>query len=292
MSCKAEKQPLPEGKGALLLTDFASFEEFKQVVDIEYGQYVASTNPSIFRPFVRLRHRGAGKEVSSVLRKGMSEHDFKDAKKGGFWAKVWLVINTPYGLWKKNDIKRVYALSKRRGAAFGEGDVAFYDLAQNMMLNIDQVDRKKLTFEELGEKGFINTFNHVTAQAFVSSIFTEDLADYIADTHERANMAELISGDFSEAQIADMKTGPTDNYLDIINNEWGQELGKRLRKKYKINRRTQWTPMLLRQYLNEVQSYYSWCFDIGFEPFTDEDEVVIRFSKKINRVLKEVPSVN
>ena len=77
-------------------------------------------------------------------------------------------------------------------------------------------------------------------------------------------------------------------YIDIINNEWGQELGKALRIKYKIDQDTEWTPDLLASYLNDVQSYYSWVFQIGFEPFRASDEIVIRFSRKTNTVLKGV----
>jgi hypothetical protein len=43
----------------------------------------------------------------------------------------------------------------------------------------------------------------------------------------------------------------------------------------------------LANYLNDLQSYYSWAFQIGFEPFRPEDELVARFSKKINAVMKQ-----
>lgn len=294
MGCQAPNQLPPSekgGKGALLLSEFHSFEELKEVIDIEYGRFVGTTNPPVLNAYVRLRHRSAGREIRSVLRAGMSEKDFKQANKGNFWEKLWLLINTPYGILQRKDLQRVYALSKRRGAAFGEGDVAFFDLAQEMMLHISEMDRKDLSSAELSEKGYINTFNHLTAQAFVTSIFSEKLADYIADTHERANMPELITGDFTQEQIEDLETGPTDNYVDIINNEWGQELGRQLRKKYKIRRGTQWTPELLRDYLNDVQSYYSWSFDLAFEPFRAKDEVVYRFAEKINTVLGSVPKI-
>ena len=79
-----------------------------------------------------------------------------------------------------------------------------------------------------------------------------------------------------------------DNYVDIINNEWGQELGNVLKKKYNISSETYWTPILLANFLNDIQSYYSWAFHIGFKPFRAEDEMVIRFSDKINLVMNNV----
>ena len=127
-----------------------------------------------------------------------------------------------------------------------------------MANQISDEDYLNLSCEELSEKGYLNTFNHITAQAFMTSIFSERLADFIADVHELYNMPELITGDFTEQQLADFENGPVDNYVDMINNEWGQELGKVLGKKYGIDRHTIWTPQLLRDYLNDIQLYHSW----------------------------------
>jgi hypothetical protein len=98
------------------------------------------------------------------------------------------------------------------------------------------------------------------------------------------NMPELITGKFTEAQLADFENGPADNYVDMLNNEWGQELGKVLREKYAITSRTYWTPGLLTNYLNDMQAYYSWAFQIGFSPFRPTDEMVEQFAWKINTV--------
>ncbi|MEP7127923.1 MAG: hypothetical protein ABI729_03605, partial [Chitinophagales bacterium] len=135
------------------------------------------------------------------------------------------------------------------------------------------------------EKGYLNTFNHMTAQAFITSCFSEELADFVGDTHERYHHPELILGKFSKKEINDLAEGPVDNYVDIINNEWGQEVGKQLSKKYAISRKTYWTPELMSNYLNDLQDYYSWAFQIGFKPFRPEDEQVIKFSRKMNAVL-------
>jgi hypothetical protein len=95
-------------------------------------------------------------------------------------------------------------------------------------------------------------------------------------------MPALITGNFTEAQIADIQNGPVDNYVDMINNEWGQELGKELGHAYKINRNTVWTPQLLANYLNDIQIHQGWVFRIGFAPFKPEDVKVIQFVEKIN----------
>ena len=272
-------------KGALLSTRFKSFEALKSVIQIEYF----NTSPgSQRRPMVRIRHSDKGGEVTSVLTAGISQHDFQDARDGGFWDRVGLGLRSPYAAINKSDLLRVFILARRRSNLFGEGDPAFYDLAENTLNHIHDDDVEQMPSEDLSEKGYLNTFNHITAQAFMTTLFSESLADFIADIHERYNMPELITGDFTDEEIADLENGPVDNYVDIVNNEWGQELGKRLREKHQITRETVWTPELLENYLNDIQDYYSWALQIGFTPFRAEDEVVTRFSKKINRVMEDV----
>ncbi|MEO0899969.1 MAG: hypothetical protein AAFY71_26380 [Bacteroidota bacterium] len=281
------------GKGALLLTRFSSLEELKKVVRITYHDAYGTLKKAGEKGVksVRLSHASGGSSVKGELAVGVDQVDFVRAQDSGFWAKVNLIFESPYAVWKRNDMKRVFALSRRRGAVFGEGDVAFYDLAQQMMLNISAKDKHNMSAKDLADKGFINTFNHVTSQAFMTTLFSEKLADLVADAHERTNMPELITGAFTSKQLKDMKNGPADNYLDIINNEWGQELGKTLKKKYNIKRKTQWSRVLLTNYLNDIQSYYTWAFNITFKPFREEDELIARFSSKLNVVMDDAPTV-
>ena len=271
------------GKGALLTTRFQSFEQFKKVVQIEYSKKE--------NDWVQLTHSSNGQTVISKLEAGVSESDFLRTRDGSFFDKIKLAFKSPYFVMSRNDLMRVYILSRRRHKVFGGGDVAFYDLAKTMMHNISDRDTASLDVEDVSEKGYINTFNHITAQALMTTIFSEKLADFVADTHERKNMPELISGKFTEEQLKDIKNGPVDNYIDIINNEWGQELGKLLAAKYNITRSTTWTPELLADYLNELQGYFSWVFEIGFKPFNPTDEMIVRFSGKINMTMGGVKRV-
>lgn len=274
------------GRGALLLSRFDSYEAFQAVVSIDYyGVSDTSTSAAPRDCMVRLIHTCGNRSVTSTLTDGVSQRDFQTAQAGGFWDKVALVAQSPNILLDKRHLEQVNVLARWRSDLFGEGDVAFYDLAEAMMYQISTYDRGKMTLKDLSEKGYINTFNHITAQAFMTSIFSERLAAFIAEAHERYNMPELITGHFSSQQLADLEYGPTDNYIDMINNEWGQELGKELKEKYAIDQHTRWTPSLLVSYLNDVQRYFGWSFQIGFVPFREGDETVIKFSRKLNRVL-------
>lgn len=268
---------------ALLLTRYDSFESFKQAVQITYE---GDTNAGIFGHKARVNLKSGS--ILSTLKMGVSEHDFQKARKGNIWEKLSLVFVSPYTLLNKTDLERVEILSRRRDHMFGEGDVAFYDIAETMVHRIVPEDTLRMTPKALSEKGYLNTFNHVVAQTFMTTIFSESLADFVGDVHERSRLPELITGNFSMEQIQDVDNGPVDNYLDMINNECGQELGKMLRSKYNISRTTNWTPDLLTDYLNDIVSYHSWVFHIGFVPFRPEDELVIRFAAKVNAVMTEV----
>lgn len=283
---QAQSGSYKDVQGALIGTRFQSFEELKQHITIGYF----STSPlarifSSTAPGVYLIHDKGGKRVTSQLVPGVSEKDVIKARDGSIWDKLYLAINSPFFVIHRKDLLRVFILARRRGQIFGVGDIAFYDLAETMMHHIDKADLPHIPEKDLSEKGFINTFNHITSQAFMTTLFSEEVADYVADIHERATMPALMDGQFTQEQIDDLENGPLDNYVDIINNEWGQELGKQLATKYNINRSTEWTPELLANYLNDVQSYFSWSFQIGFQPFDEQEELIVRFAAKINRVM-------
>ena len=266
--------------GGLLTTNYKSFEEFLEVVKMEYS--------SNGKPSVTLTHKSNGATVTCRLGSGVSENDFLRAKEGGFWDKVRLTFLSPYFVINRKDLLRVYILSRRRHKDFGWKDVAFYDLAEAMKNNIYEEDKQASTEDELSEKGYINSFNHIAAQAIMTTLFDEKLADYVADTHERKNMPELITGDFTKEQLEDIKFGAVDNYVDIVNNEWGQELGKFLKSKYAIDRSTEWTPELMSKYLNDIQSYFGRVFQIRLNAFTAQDHVSRQFSKKLNHIMDAV----
>ena len=273
-------------RGALLGSRFKTLDELKSVVQIEYFNSKTVTDSTVHSDSkVSITHFSNGKKIISVLASGISQGDFRKAKDGTFWDKISMLVHSPYAVRNRKYLEKAFLLSRRMTDLFGEGDPAFYDLAQATLKNINTPDLAFINPRDSTEKGYINTFNHMTAQAFITSIFSEELADFIGDSHERYFHPELITGKFPEKEILDLGEGPVDNYVDLINNEWGQELGKVLKEKYHITQNTFWSPELLTNYLNDVQSYYSWALQIGFRPFNSDDEIVNRFSDKLNLVL-------
>ena len=269
---------------ALLATHFESLDELQEIVDINY---LKDSNLTDEHQKVSIRHCSRGVEINSVLASGKDEGDFKEANNGNFWNKLEIVIEAPYAVQNRASIQQIFLLARRKPDIFGQGDIAFYDLALACVNHIAAEDLIKFSEKDTTEKGFINTFNHITAQALVTSLFSEKTADFIADAHELHNMPELVTGKFKREQLTDPENNPIDNYVDIINNEWGQELGKTLSIKYKLDSQTRWTASLMANYLNDMQEYYSWSFNIRMRPFRESDEIVYRFAEKFNLVLHD-----
>lgn len=279
-------------QGALLGSRFTSLEELKSVIQIKYFNNNAPTDSTVHRfSKVCLTDCSNGKQVISILESGVSQGDFAKASDGGFWDQLHLLINSPYAVAHRGELGKAYLLARSRTDLFGEGDPAFFDLAKAATKNINTPDLAFMDARDSTEKGYINSFNHITASALITSCFSRQLADFIGDAHERYFHPELITGKFPEREIKDLDEGPVDNYVDLINNEWGMKLGEVLKEKYHINQATNWTPELLADYLNDLQSYYSWAFQIGFKPVSPQDEIVIRFSNKLNLVMSGAVSL-
>jgi hypothetical protein len=275
------------GRGALLGTRIASFEEMKTIIQIEYENgSITADSRAPENSWVRVHHCSDGREVIGVLEKGTTEGDLMKAK-DAILSRFSILFGSPYAVMNRKDLDKVFALARIIPVSFGVDDVAFFDIAKALVKNINTPDLAFKNTRDSTEKGYINTFNHITAQAILTSCFSEELADFVADIHERDRHPELITGRFTPAQIADLGGGPVDNYVDIVNNEWGQEIGKQLKVKYGINRTTNWTPELLANYLNDMQAYYIWAFQIGFKPFRAEDKVVRVFANKMNMVMTD-----
>ena len=272
---------------ALLASRFENLEELEKVVKISYfqkGQEVMAANP--LNNQVICQYGAGGQQIVSILKKGISQTEIVEAKEGDWDAITALFLNAPHSIALRKKLAYTNLLARRRQDLTAWGDPAFYDLSALTVKKI--IDKEAfVTAKDSGSKGYLNTFNHITAQALLTSIFSEDIADFIADVHERDNMPELITGVFTSAQLKDPNMNPMDNYVDMINNELGQELGKALKEKYGINENTKWTPKLLAAYLNELQAYYVKSFDIGMQAFDESEVEIKRFTNKVNRLFNK-----
>ena len=266
----------------VLASRFTSLDDFKSKIQVTYFN---NEKGNISEPKVQLKLRGKKTEILCELKSGLSQADILEARDGNLLDKAKLTLRSPYTIRIRKDLKRVFFLARRMREIIGHREVAFYDLALAFSKHINTPEMAYTNAKDSGEKGYINTFNHVVAQSVLTSFFSKELASFLADIHERKNMPELTTGHFTAEQLKDTANYPEDNYADIINNTIGQKLGLVLQKKYKLKRIRQCTPELFANYLNDLQSYLSWSMRIGLKPFRSDDEVVVRFVYKLNRAL-------
>ena len=263
---------------ALLSSRINSLEELKALLGIEYLKSDSDTIDGE----VKLSYCSKLGMIYSELTSGLSQEDIMKAQKAGISEKLEVMIEEPVLVQNRKHLKDIYLLSRRRHDVYGYPDVAFYDLALEASRRIRK-DATSFSFQrDSSEKGYLNTFNHITAQALITSIYSASLADKVADVHERYNMPELINGRFSANQLESLSNNPVDNYVDIINNEVGQILGEQLKNKYRITLHQQWNEKLLCQYLNDLQRFYSKAFKISLKPFNENEYVILRFCEKLN----------
>lgn len=266
----------------VLASRFNSLDDFKSKFQITYFH---NDHGNDAKSKVQLKLKGKKTETLCELKSGLSQTDIIKARDGSLFDKVKLTLRSPYTIRTRKNLEKGFILARRLRWTAGNRDVAFYDLALALSQHINSPELAYKNVKDSSEKGYINTFNHIAAQAVLTSFFSKELASFMADLHERKNMPELTTGNFTPEQLQDTLNYPEDNYVDMINNAIGQELGLVLHKKHQLNEVKQCTPELFANYLNDLQSYLSWSMRIGFEPFSSNDEVVIRFANKLNQVL-------
>lgn len=268
---------------ALLTTRFEDLNEFKKTVSLRYEWGEEWTlDGAKQRTLVHLNYRDGREEIQRTLTSGIGQGALLKLVNADPGQKIHFLLEYPLTMRSRKLLEKFHMLSRRRADVYGSKDVAFYDLAESMVRHINTPQLAFQTFRDSLEKGYISTFNHITAQAIITAFFSEELADLIGDLHERHSMPELTTGEFTEKQLNDTISGPMDNYVDIINNEIGQRLGRELKRKYALHELVFCTPELLATLLNEIQNYCMWALEIGMDPFQVRDAVVVKFAKKMN----------
>lgn len=272
---------------ALLSTRFEDLSQLKTLVSIQYDKdYTTMDSADCRYTVVTLSYLSNGESLIRTMTSGIAQNDISNLQTAGYLKRAEFVLINPNIIQQRRALEKAYILARRKPAIFGPGDMSFFDLAEASFRHINTPELAYQNSRDSSEKGYINTFNHITAQAIITSFFSESLADLISDLHERQNMKEITSGRFNERQLKDTFNSPEDNYVDIINNEIGQKIGLTLKKKYNLSENSVCTPILLASYLNDIQSYYMWSLEIGLDNFRPSDEVVVKFSNKINVLLK------
>lgn len=270
--------------GALLASRINSLKELNEIIQFDYFPLDSNDHAAVKK--VTLRYPHQNDTIVAVLEEGIAQGMIVAARDGGLWDKLSIVIKEPFAVKNRNELRLINILARRFRNNFGDEDLAFYDLAQASVRNILYSPSAYLMERDSSEKGYINTFNHITAQALISSIFGVETANFVAVVHERENMPKLFDEHYIYSlQAKDDINKAVDNYVDLINNRFGQLIGKELSFRYNIDRNTRWTNELLANYLNDIQEFYRRSFNIGMRPFDPKELLVQRFVRKLNMIL-------
>ena len=73
-------------------------------------------------------------------------------------------------------------------------------------------------------EGYGNTFLHILGQAIITTLRGRNTAEVAGDIHER-EQESLVTGAITPSEERDA----IDNYVDLVNNIYGQELGEQLK---------------------------------------------------------------
>lgn len=271
----------------LLASMFNDPRQFTEKVFVQFNSQEADKIGRIRDESITLLYVSHGDTIISTLRRGVSQNDIIKVRDGSISDKITFSLEQPEVVASRIDLNKIYKLARRRPTLFGEGDVAFYDLAEMMLNNMRKTSINNQPSNHFSEYGYINTYNHVVAQALITIIYSDAIADSIACYHERIRFDELIS----PVNHEELTQIHIDNYVDMVNNEIGQRLGLATSDFLMLDRNEKWDPQKLSRVLNLFQSYFSRHFQTSFEPFRPDEEEIIRFAQKINVVNDGVPIV-
>ena len=274
----------------LVATDFKTLADLKKELEITYipSSFEKRWSPSEkaydykYTPAsVTVSHSKGGLTTSNTLsEETVKQEELKKANSGSFWDKSKLAAAHPELVWHKGDLEAIDKLSfvkkNTSGTAIGKVSDAIFEHISNKprMVRIG-TGKQKLSSHDATK----NMLLHVFGQAIITTLLGRAAADLAGDIHER-DQDSLISGSISKSE----ERQAIDNYIDMVNNLYGQELGEELGAQLDADDGTDWTAELTAKYLNAVQDYFHEHKGWKFTQFKQEDTLVARFTALLNEV--------
>ena len=216
-------------------------------------------------------------ELNELSESTVTQAELKAAKAGGFLDKAALGLSHPELIWYRSDLEAIEKLSfvkkNTSGSAIGH-------VSDAMLTHVKPATKSKAATE-----GRPNMLLHVFGQAVITTLFGRGAADLAGDIHER-DMASLISGTITPAE----EKGAIDNYADMINNVYGQQLGAQLASSLGVGGGTTWDPALTTQYVNAAQAWIAGEMGWKMSDFKDTDPVIVKFTALLNEVTGHQPA--
>jgi len=157
---------------------------------------------------------------------GVSTQEIAEASKKSKIYQYWFGIKHPQVVYYKNQIKGSLLLMKNF-----DGPTGFHNQFGKGLTGISK--EKALDYK--------NTFRHIAGQALLTIVYGSDFADFIGDAHERDDNG--------------YEGNRIDAITDLINNPYGQRVGKALSEKYDFTNPDNITAKNVASFLTEVSEY-------------------------------------
>lgn len=284
----------PDGRKPLIANQYRSLDELKKAVDIQYtpgGYETRFTGDTYTDVYIQAKVSvtdKSGKGTNELSEATVVQKEASDKlEKGSTWDKLMLALQYPDAAYFKGELEEIRKLAKAtkdpkgkiiNGTAIGHmSDLMYEHLAmkdrpsgRTVMIGKDKTTMKGATK---------NMMLHVFGQALLTTLYGRSVADLAGDIHER-DQPSLITGVISKAE----ERQAIDNYADLVNNLYGQDIGERLQKELGATENTVWTPELTAKYLNAVQLEIEKEMKWTFKPFDAKTPEVVRFTDRLNEV--------
>jgi RHS repeat-associated protein len=256
-----------DGLEALVAKDYGTLESLKKSINIVYrGEDVEDASVSVTHTYLE-------RSASNTLNNGIGDEELKRAANGDFDLQFETAKKYPMLILYKGSLQKKQSLSYRNKNNSG---TALYYVASAMVNNI----KGSLKENHQGDRGLVNTFNHLGGQAIITMLYSRYSADFAGDIHER-DQPSLRTGKIKKSEVSQA----IDNYVDLVNNSWGQKLGSKLAGNFRNNLHNGvWFDRDTSELLNEIQNYYSETFGYEFNEFTKDTPIVKQFTDLLNEL--------
>lgn len=277
-----------DSRKPLIATDYKSLRELKRELDITYSpaQFIPDNDGGIAMPaYVTISHPGGGINMANTLSEStIKQEELKRATNANpFYQALTATAHPEVGVFR-SELDSIRMLSfvrhNRSGSAIGVISNSMFTRIRNKPPDTHRSYATAKGMAKISAHDAIrNMMLHVFGQAIITTLHGRVVADLAGDIHER-DQDSLITGKIAVTEEKDA----VDNYTDLVNNLYGQELGEELRLTFDINRDTTWTPELVTSYLNAAQRYFHQHKGWRFQEFSKNDDEVKKFTSLLNEV--------
>ncbi len=271
----------PDGRRPLIANEFKDIAALRKAVDIKYtprrftSAYVSVTDKA-----------KKSKGTNELSEGGVGQADLKKAAAGDLADKIGFGLGNPSVVWHKSELEGIEKLSY---VAKNTSHTALMKISDAMYTHIAKPSAGPTYFigkDKVDMPGATrNMLLHVFGQAVITTVYGRSAADFAGDIHER-DQPSLITGKIGATE----ERQAIDNYSDMINNLYGQDIGERVSKTLGVSSSTVWTPAMTAKYVNAIQAEIATEMSWKMTPFSAKAAEIARFSALLNEVQGTTPT--